>query len=139
MNLADKHKIGKSCVWDLHERKIQIWKIIYIFLLSNFKLFCFIPGIVLLLAPILPLPYSFYIFLRYAVTIYSLIVLFHLYSKSYLIVNLEITLAMVVIVFLYNPIYPIYLPREVWFPINWITSGIIFWYYNQIKGVQWNS
>ena len=77
---------------------------------KNFKLFCFIPGIVLLLAPILPLPYSFYIFLRYAVTIYSLIVLFHLYSKSYLIVNLEITLAMVVIAFLYNPIYPIYLP-----------------------------
>ncbi len=88
----------------------------------NFKLFCFIPGIILLLAPILPLPYSFYIFLRYAVTIYSLIVLFHLYSKSYLIVNLEITLAMVVIAVLYNPIYSIYLPREVWFPINWITS-----------------
>ena len=30
---------------------------------NNFKLFCFIPGVVLLLAPILPLPYSFYIFL----------------------------------------------------------------------------
>ena len=78
---------------------------------NNFKLFCFIPGVVLLLAPILPLPYSFYIFLRYAVTIYSLIILFHLYSKSYLIVNLEITLAMIVIAVLYNPIYPIYLPR----------------------------
>lgn len=103
---------------------------------KNFKLFCFIPGIVLLLAPILPLPYSFYIFLRYAVTIYSLIVLFHLYSKSYLIINLEITLAMVVIAVLYNPIYAIYLPREVWFPINWITSAVIFWYYNQIKDVQ---
>ena len=103
---------------------------------KNFKLFCFIPGIILLLAPILPLPYSFYIFLRYAVTIYSLIVLFHLYSKSYLIVNLEITLAMVVIAFLYNPIYPIYLPREVWFPINWITSGIILWYYNQLKEIK---
>ena len=103
---------------------------------KNFKLFCFIPGIILLLAPILPLPYSFYIFLRYAVTIYSLIVLFHLYSKSYLIVNLEITLVMIVIAVLYNPIYPIYLPREVWFPINWITSGIIFWYYNQLKEVQ---
>ena len=103
---------------------------------KNFKLFCFIPGIILLLAPILPLPYSFYIFLRYAVTIYSLIVLFHLYSKSYLIVNLEITLAMIVIAVLYNPIYPIYLPREVWFPINWITSGIILWYYNQLKEIK---
>jgi hypothetical protein len=103
---------------------------------NNFKLFCFIPGIILLLAPILPLPYSFYIFLRYAVTIYSLIVLFHLYSKSYLIVNLEITLAMIVIAVLYNPIYPIHLPREVWFPINWITSGIILWYYNQLKEIK---
>lgn len=102
---------------------------------NNFKLFCLIPAIILLLAPILPLPYSFYIFLRYAVTIYSIIVLFHLYKKSFLIVNLEITVAMLVIAVLYNPIYPIYLTREIWFPINWITSGIIFWYYNQLKEV----
>ena len=102
---------------------------------KNFKLFCFIPGIILLLAPILPLPYSFYIFLRYAVTIYSLLVLFHLYKISFILISLEITVAMVVIAVLYNPIYPIYLPGEVWLPINWITSGIIFWYYNQIKEV----
>ena len=81
----------------------------------------------------LPLPYSFYIFLRYAVTIYSLIVLFHLYKISFLSINLEITIAMIIIGVLYNPIYPIHLPREVWLPINWITSGLIFWYYNQIK------
>ncbi|MDA7574275.1 hypothetical protein N8741_01580 [Candidatus Pelagibacter sp.] len=102
---------------------------------KNLKLFCFIPGIILLLAPILPLPYSFYIFLRYAVTIYSLIVLFHLHKISFLLINLEITVAMIVIAVLYNPIYPFYLPGEVWLPINWITSGIIFWYYNQIKEV----
>ena len=102
---------------------------------KNFKLFCFVPGIILLLAPILPLPYSFYIFLRYAVTIYSLIVLFHLYKISFLLINLEITVAKIVIAVLYNPIYPIHLSREFWFPINWITSGIIFWYYNQIKDV----
>jgi hypothetical protein len=101
--------------------------------LKNFKLFCYIPGVVLLLAPMLPLPYSFYIFLRYAVTIYSLIVLFHLYKISFLSINLEITIAMIIIGVLYNPIYPIHLPREVWLPINWITSGLIFWYYNQIK------
>ena len=103
---------------------------------NNFKLFCFIPGIVLLLAPILPLPYSFYVFLRYAVTIYSLLILFHLYKISFLLINLEITVAMVVIAILYNPIYPIYLPPEIWLTINWLTSGIIFWYYNQIKEVQ---
>ena len=102
---------------------------------KNLKLFCFIPGIILLLAPILPLPYSFYIFLRYAVTIYSLIVLFHLHKISFLLINLEITVAMIVIAVLYNPIYPFYLPGEVWLPINWITSGIILWYYNQIKEV----
>ena len=102
---------------------------------KNLKLFCFIPGIILLLAPILPLTYSFYIFLRYAVTIYSLIVLFHLHKISFLLINLEITVAMIVIAVLYNPIYPFYLPGEVWLPINWITSGIIFWYYNQIKEV----
>jgi len=103
---------------------------------NNFKLFCLIPGIVLLLAPILPLPYSFYIFLRYAVTIYSLLVLFHLYKISFLLINLEITAAMIVIAVLYNPIYPIYLPGEVWLPINWATSGIIFWYYNEQKEIK---
>lgn len=100
---------------------------------KTFKYFCFIPGIILLLTPILPLPYIFYIFLRYAVTIYSIIILFHLYKESFLIINLEITIAMLVIAVLYNPIYPIYLSREVWTPLNWITSGIIFWYYNELK------
>ena len=93
---------------------------------NNFKLFCFIPGIILLLAPILPLPYSFYIFLRYAVTIYSLIVLFHLYKISFLLINLEITVAMIVIAVLYNPIIPVYLyDKEIWMVVNAIT-GIVF-------------
>ena len=100
---------------------------------NNFKLFCFIPAIILLLAPILPFPYSFYVFLRYALTIYSLIVLFHLYKISFLIINLEITLGMIVIAVLYNPIYPIYLSREIWLPINFISSGLIFWYYYNLK------
>jgi len=93
---------------------------------KNFKLFCFVPGIILLLAPILPLPYSFYIFLRYAVTIYSLIVLFHLYKISFLLINLEITVAMIVIAVLYNPIIPVYLyDKEIWMVVNIIT-GIVF-------------
>ena len=71
---------------------------------KTFKVFCFVPIILLFIAPILPLPYSFYIFLRYLVTIYSLIVLYHLYLKTSSIVDLEVTLAMLVMSFLYHSI-----------------------------------
>ena len=102
---------------------------------QTFKIFCFVPIVLLLIAPILPLPYSFYIFLRYLVTIYSLIALYHLYSKSFLITDLEITLAMLVMVVLYNPIYQINLDRELWLPINWISAGMFFFYYNELKEI----
>lgn len=102
---------------------------------QTFKAFCFVPIILLVIAPILPLPYSFYIFLRYLVTIYSLIVLYHLYLKTGLIVDLEITLAMLVMAVLYNPIYQINLDRELWHLINWVSSGIFFWYYNELKAI----
>ena len=102
---------------------------------QTFKAFCFVPIILLLIAPILPLPYSYKNFLRYLVTIYSLIALYHLYSKSFLITDLEITLAMLVMVVLYNPIYQINLDRELWLPINWISAGMFFFYYNELKEI----
>lgn len=102
---------------------------------QTFKVFCFVPIILLLIAPILPLPYSFYIFLRYLITIYSLIVLYHLYSKSFLVVDLEITLAMLVMAVLYNPIYQINLDRELWFPINWLSAMMFYWYYNSLREI----
>ena len=102
---------------------------------QTFKAFCFVPIILLVIAPILPLPYSFYIFLRYLVTIYSLIVLYHLYLKTFLIVDLEITLAMLVMAVLYNPVYQINLNRELWFPINWLSAGMFFWYYRSLKEI----
>ena len=67
------------------------------------------------------------------ITIYAFIVLFHLYKKNYLIINLEITIGMTIIAVLYNPIDPFYFSRENWHPINWVTSGIFFWYYNEFK------
>ena len=101
---------------------------------NSFKLFCLIPAILLIIAPILPLPYSFYIFLRYAITISSLLVFYRLYSQAFLIIELKTTIGMIVIAILYNPIFPIHLSREMWLPINLITSGLYFWYYNQKKG-----
>ncbi len=100
---------------------------------KSFKLFCLIPAILLIIAPILPLPYSFYIFLRYVITISSLLVIYRLYSQAFLIIELETTIGMIVIAILYNPIFPIHLSREMWLPINFITSGLYFWYYNQRK------
>ena len=102
--------------------------------LKTFKLFCLVPAILLIIAPILPLPYSFYIFLRYFITISSLLVIYRLFLKACLIIELETTVGMIVVAILYNPIFPIYLSKEMWLPINFITSGLYFWYYNQGKG-----
>ena len=37
------------------------------------------------------------------------------------------------ILILYNPIFPVHLTREIWMPINFITSGIYIFGYFKIK------
>ena len=101
--------------------------------LKIFKIFCFAPAIVVILGAILPLPITYYFFLRYFLTISALLVIYELLKKSFLIIELETALGMIAIIILYNPIFPIYLSEEAWIPLNLITAGIYFWYYNQRK------
>ena len=91
------------------------------------------PVFVVIVGAILPLPISYYFFLRYFLTISAILVLFELYKKTFLFSSLETTLGMLAIIILYNPIFPIYLSKEMWVPLNLITAGIYFWYYNQRK------
>lgn len=68
------------------------------------------------------LPVEYYTFLRILISIGALIVLYHvLISKQY-----YFTIIFLVILILFNPVFPIYLYRKnLWIPIDVIT-GILF-------------
>ena len=98
-----------------------------------FKIFCFAPAFAVILGAIFPLPITYYFFLRYFLTISAILIIYELLKKSFLLIELETTIGMMAIIILYNPIIPFYLSKEMWVPLNLITAGIYFWYYNQHK------
>ena len=89
---------------------------------NSLNLFLIIPAILLILAPLISFPYGFYMFLRLIVTITSIIIIIY-NIKAAGGVN-EITISFGLIAILYNPIIPVNLTREIWMPINFVTSGI---------------
>ena len=89
---------------------------------NSLNLFLLIPAILLILAPIVSFPYGFYMFLRLIVTITSIIII--IYNIKAAGGFNEITILFGLIAILYNPIIPINLTREIWMPINFVTSGI---------------
>lgn len=89
---------------------------------NSLNLFLIIPAVLLILAPLISFPYGFYMFLRLIVTITSIIIIIY-NIKAVGGVN-EITILFGLIAILYNPIIPVNLTREIWMPINFVTSGI---------------
>lgn len=89
-----------------------------------------LPGVLLILAPLIDLPYGFYTFLRIIILLTSAYILsIHFFLK---IVNLKVIIFIIILV-LYNPIIPIHFSKEIWMPINFITAGIFFWTFNEIR------
>ena len=98
---------------------------------NSLSLVLIIPGVLLIIAPIISFPYGFYTFLRLVVTITAIIALINSLKNEGGINNTSIIFGLVAI--LYNPLIPIHLSREIWMPINFITSGIYFFYLYKIK------
>ena len=90
-----------------------------------------IPGLLLIAAPLISFPYGFYTLLRLIITITSAIIIFYTYKSAGGINEILIIFALILI--LYNPIFPVHLTREIWMPINFITSGIYIFGYFKIK------
>lgn len=86
---------------------------------NNIKIASII-GLVLLFLALLNLPYEYYIFLRWAITIIALFITFVIWDK---LENMK--WMSVIIAIIYNPIVPVYLSRNVWILID-ILSGLIF-------------
>lgn len=72
----------------------------------------------LLLLAIAPLPYGYYQFLRIAITIIAGINAFHVYHQK----GQWPFLIFLGIAILFNPLFPIYLDKDSWTPIDLITA-----------------
>lgn len=86
------------------------------------KNLCILAGTLLLLAMSTFLPYSFYVFLRWAICLVSIYV-----SYGFLISKLNgWALVFGAIGIVFNPIIPIYLTKASWLPIDFIGAILFF-------------
>ena len=103
---------------------------------NSLTLFLLIPAVLLIIAPLVSFPYGFYTLLRLIVSITAGFIIYHSYKGAGGVNEISIVFALILI--LYNPFVPVHLSREIWMPINFITSGIyIFGYYRIRKLIQW--
>lgn len=88
---------------------------------NNMKLLSIIAGIALLLAIIPSWAYGYYILLRWFIFISSIIIAYKFYRSKLT----GWTLVFGAIAFLFNPLFPIYLSRSTWAPID-LVAGVLF-------------
>ena len=89
------------------------------------------PAILLFVAPLMEFPYGFYTFLRILILISSAFMIYtvYMYKKGIDAIGM----LFIIILILYNPIIPIHLSREIWTPINFITSGVYIWAFIKVR------
>lgn len=80
-----------------------------------------------LLVSVIPLPYSYYMALRYLVTASAIFYAFTPPDKKWLLL---VALAMAV---LYNPVKPVHLSKPVWVPINILSAFLAFCAADSVK------
>jgi uncharacterized membrane protein len=88
----------------------------------NIKWLCLASGILLLLGIPTGWPYSYYIFLRWAVFIISAIVAYYFYKSKLPIWSFVFG----AIFILFNPIAPIYVSKSTWIPIDFTCAILYF-------------
>jgi len=91
--------------------------------------------IFLLIIAILPLPYGYYIFLRFIVFISSIILIYKLYHRENNISGY--TIIVFIIIVLYNPIIPVYLNKLMWIPIN-LATALFFYQIYKLKYLKYS-
>lgn len=71
---------------------------------------------------LLPMPYGFYILLRLVITIVAIFSIIELKKEGSQLWYFFIGVAI-----LFNPIFPIYLSKSIWMPIDLIVAGSFVW------------
>ena len=77
---------------------------------------------ILCVVAVLPLPYGFYTFLRLVVSVAGIFAAIELKREENFLWVLFGG-----IVLLFNPLIPVYLSRELWFPIDLFVAGCFGW------------
>ena len=85
------------------------------------KLWFLVPASLLLLA-LFPLPYGYYQFLRIAVAISSGFVAYSAFKGG----NQAWAICFGIICILFNPLFPVYLSRGMWAPIDIVVAIVFF-------------
>lgn len=88
----------------------------------NTKLLSILSGILLIVAIPTGWPYSFYILLRWIISISSALVAYGFYKSKVQ----AWTFIFGAIAFLFNPIFPIYLSKSIWVSIDLIGAILFF-------------
>jgi len=88
----------------------------------NIKWLCIISGILLLLAIPTVLPYDFYIFLRWAIFVSSIIVAWEFHRSKLT----DWTFVFGSVAFLFNPIIPSHLVKSSWVLIDFVSVTFFF-------------
>ena len=89
---------------------------------SPSKLFWYVPGAMLLLA-LLPWAYGFYTAVRLVVSVSAAIVAWQNHQKF---TFNNWTFIFISVALIFNPIFPVYLSREVWIPIDIVVAILFF-------------
>ena len=100
---------------------------------NSLALFLLIPAVLLIIAPLVSFPYGFYTLLRLIVSITSGFIIYHSYKGAGGVNEISIIFALILI--LYNPFVPVHLSREIWMPINFITSAVYIYGFFKIKKI----
>ena len=105
---------------------------------NTLALFLFIPAGLLIISNLVTFSVGFEIFVKLIICFSSSIIIFYGF-KSAKGVN-ETIIIFSLILLLFNPVIPIHLEKELWLPINLLTSGIyIYGYFNVLKNTKISS
>ena len=105
---------------------------------NTLALFLFIPAGLLIVSNLTTFPVSFDTFVKMIICFSSGTIIFYGFKSAKGINETIIIFSLILILF--NPVFPIHLEKELWLPINLLTSGIyIYGYFNVLENTKVSS
>ena len=105
---------------------------------TTLALFLFIPAGLLIISNLITFAPGFDAFVKMIICFSSGTIIFYGF-KSAKGINETITIFSLILI-LFNPVFPIHLEKELWLPINLLTSGIyIYGYFNVLENTKISS
>ena len=105
---------------------------------NTLALFLFIPAGLLIISNLVAFQVGFDTFVKMVICFSSVTIIFYAFKSAKGINETIIIFSLILILF--NPVFPIHLEKELWLPINFLTSGIyIYGYFNVLKNCKISS